>query len=103
MKFRKKPVVIEAVQWSGANVQELSSWLAGFDLHVAPPNDEPECVGCVARFDYTANPPTVLIPTLEGTMTASAGDWIIRGIKGEFYPCKPDIFEATYEAVEPTR
>ena len=93
MKFHKKPVVIEAVQWSGANVQELSNWLAGF----------PECAKCVARFDYTSQPPTVLIPTLEGTMTASAGDWVIRDVKGAFYPCKPDIFEATYEAVEPTR
>lgn len=99
-KFRKKPVVIEAVKWTGANVQALSEFLAGFDLHVAPPNGEPACGECIARFDYTTPVPSVAIPTLEGTMTASAGDWIIRGIKGELYPCKPDIFEATYEAVE---
>jgi hypothetical protein len=96
-KFRKKPVVLEACRWDGANVQELTTWLAGFDLHVAPPNDEPECVKCIARFDYTVTPPSVLIPTLEGTMAATAGDWIIRGVKGELYLCKPDIFDATYE------
>jgi hypothetical protein len=98
-KFRKKPVVIDAVQWTGANVQELSEFLAGFALHVAPPN-EPSCPKCIAFFDYTTAAPSLTIPTLEGNHTASPGDWIIRGIRGEFYPCKPDIFEATYEAVE---
>src|SRR5258708_3640025 len=99
-KFRKRPVVIDAIQWTGANVQELSDWLAGFDSHVAPPNDEQECAKCIARFDYTATPVSVLIPTLEGTMTAIAGDWIIRGVAGEFYPCKPAIFEKTYESAD---
>lgn len=98
-KFRKKPVVIDAMQWTGANVQELTNFLAGFKVHVAPPNGEAECRTCIARFDYTVSPATVIIPTLEGDHTASAGDWIIRGIKGEFYPCKPDIFEMTYEPV----
>jgi len=98
-KFRKKPVVIDAVQWNGANVQELSEFLAGFALHVAPANDEPACSKCIARFEHTTTPPSLTIPTLEGDHTASPGDWIIRGIKGEFYPCKPDIFEATYDAV----
>lgn len=99
MKFRKKPVVINAVQWTGANVQELTNFLAGFEVHVAPPNSEAECVSCIAKFDFTTQPASVRIPTLEGEMTASAGDWMIRGVKGEFYPCKPDIFAATYEPV----
>ena len=62
MKFRKKPVVVEAWQWNG--------------------------------------PGYLSIPTLEGLMSANPGDWIITGIKGERYPCKPDIFAATYEAVD---
>lgn len=85
-KFRKKPVVIEAVQWTGANDAEVSEF--------CPPS----------TFAYTASTtsPTrasLCIRTLEGEMRADVGDWIIRGIKGEFYPCKPDIFAATYEAV----
>lgn len=77
MKYRKKPVVIEAVQWNGSNQNELSSFM-----------------GVVGTCDNK-----VEIHTLEGMLTASIGDWIIKGIKGEFYPCKPDIFAATYEPV----
>ncbi len=82
MKYRKKPVVIEAVQFTGL-------------LSI------PSIVDFCPTFQQTSpEDSTVLefgIPTLEGTMTASVGDWIIKGMKGEFYPCKPDIFEATYE------
>jgi len=83
MKYRKKPVEIEAVQIAGDNDDEL---LAFINEHVVP-------------FEIIADH-TILIHTLEGDMRADPGDWIIKGIKGEFYPCKPDIFEATYEAVE---
>jgi hypothetical protein len=83
MKYRKKPVVIDAVQVRGDNDDEL---LAFINEHVVP-------------FEITGDH-EFAIHTLEGTMTASPNDWIIRGVKGEFYPCKPDIFEATYEAVE---
>ena len=77
MKFRKKPVVIEAVQFDGS--------LASV-----------EClVGLTVTQDRTSD--SCQIETLEGVMSASKGDWIICGIKGEFYPCKPDIFAATYE------
>jgi hypothetical protein len=105
-KFRKKPVVVEVVQWTGANVQEVTNFLAGFDVHIAPlggvrSDFDLECSRCVARFDYTVSPPALTIRTLEGDHLASAGDWIIRGVKGEFYPCKPDIFAATYETAEP--
>jgi hypothetical protein len=91
-KFRKKPVVIEAMRFPG---------LPGFGFE----RDEIEAM---ERFDawlsanqgerccrYVGN--TVVIPTLEGEMRADPGDWIIRGVKGELYPCKPDIFAATYE------
>lgn len=81
-KFRKKPVVIEAWQWDGiATAPERPEWLNG-----------------KARADH--NEQTLAIATLEGTMIATVGDWIIRGVKGEVYPCKPDIFAATYEAAD---
>lgn len=78
MKFRKKPVVIEAVQWTGDNEMEIYDFSNGKVLHIAGSTK-------------------MLVPTLEGDMQASVGDWIIRGVQGEFYPCKPDIFAATYE------
>ncbi len=78
-RFRKKPVVIEAVQYDGKNGTQLLSWMNGVEC-------EEDFLG-----DY------VEIKTLEGTMRADRGDWIIKGVKGEFYPCKPAIFEATYE------
>jgi hypothetical protein len=79
--YRKKPVVVEAVRWDGGNCDEVFAFLG-----MPHPDDE---------LDHSQ----IHIPTLEGTMTASPGDWLIRGVKGEFYPCKPDIFAATYELV----
>jgi hypothetical protein len=86
MKFRKKPVVIEAVQWTGGyeSIKDLIDFNNSGLL-----------------WTYVEANQCIEIPTLEGNMYASVGDWIIKGIKGEFYPCKPDIFEATYEQ-EPT-
>ena len=90
MQFRKKPVVIEAVQWDGMNADAV----LGFTLGRASVRDE----------SFQRDRPRVLvIETLEGDMRAEPGDWIIRGVKGEFYPCKPDIFAATYEAVDAER
>lgn len=83
MRFRKKPVEIEAVQYTVESCREIHDWI-GMEHE---PGDE----SCRAG---------IFIDTLEGLMTADLGDWIIRGVKGEFYPCKPDIFEATYEPVE---
>lgn len=90
-KFRKKPIVIEAVQWTGANVNEVLPFFGDFSKL---PNN-----GAYVNPGIGHCPPegTLTIPTLEGDMTASAGDWIIKGVNGEFYPCKPDIFEKTYE------
>jgi hypothetical protein len=81
LHYRKKPVVIEAVQWTGRNGSELAAFLAGTDW-VHPVGADPQ------------------IRTLEGDLHISEGDYVIRGVQGEFYPCKPDIFEQTYEPVE---
>ena len=83
MKYRKKPIVIEAIQWTGENLNELT-----FKF--------PKCFGS----HLISNKSEIVISTLEGNMVANIGDYIICGIKEEFYPCKPDIFEATYEKVE---
>ena len=87
MKYRKKPVVIEAQPFTGIeSYLDIVAWAKAAGM------TNPEA------FRYET--PIMLVPTLEGTMAANPGDWIIRGVKGEFYPCKPDIFEATYEKVE---
>jgi hypothetical protein len=101
-QFRKKPVVITAVRWDGSEaclVNTLLPFLAdghpSFDHLPIAPNDPHKAQG----IGYTPALGEAYIPTLEGLMTAKPGDWIIRGVKGEFYPCKPDIFEATYDEV----
>lgn len=85
MKFRKKPVVVEAKEYTGTdeNTQELLEW--GLENSV------------IGKIGVLGDQLTIL--TLEGIMYANVGDWIIQGVKGEFYPCKPDIFELTYEQV----
>lgn len=92
MQYRKKPVVIEAFQFLG------ESTLARDDNEWATPT---WFVDAVLEPSVWAYPDHIEIQTLEGRMSADIGDWIIRGIKGELYPCKPDIFEASYEVVEP--
>lgn len=86
MKYRKKPIVIEAVQWTGENAEEV----------VKLSNGSRELEFCD---DFIEDKPEVKIKTLEGIMTANKGDWIIKGISNEFYPCRNDIFEKTYEPV----
>lgn len=88
MKFRKKPVVIDAFQFK-------SDWKSGtvsFPLWASQAISD-------SFIDLDKEPGSALISTLEGVMKATDGDWIIRGVKKEMYPCKPDIFEATYEPV----
>ena len=78
-RYVKRPVVIEAMQYDGRNTNEVAGWLMENGVHVGWSNA------------------AMVIPTLEGRMEASPGDWVIRGVKGEFYPCKPDIFAAMHE------
>jgi hypothetical protein len=77
-KFRKKPVVVEAVQFTG-NFDEIEEFVGG---------------------DCSYHAGVLIVATLEGPLKASNNDWIIKGVNGEFYPCKPDIFKKTYERVE---
>lgn len=92
MKYRKKPVVIEAMQFTQENALKIVEWIddqgGEVQFHVS---EDPPATRRVTRID---------IGTLEGTMTANPGDWIIKGVAGEFYPCKPDIFDASYEPAE---
>lgn len=89
-KFRKRPVVVEAVQLRWDTWNEVCEHAGVGKLQDDKPEGETLPDGRIA----------LNIPTLEGVMQAVEGDWIIRGVKGELYPCKPDIFEATYEPVE---
>lgn len=103
--FRKKPVTIEAREFGGiaAEVREVCGWIERDNVTTL--EDSPEGLALKAEYGLrdgltvAIDPATgaLVIPTLEGLMRATLGDWIIRGIKGEFYPCKPDIFAATYE------
>lgn len=77
--YRKKPVEIEAIQYSGANAAAIAEFVGD---------------------SYVSNVRIPVIRTLEGEMRVVSGDWIIKGVKGEFYPCKPDIFNETYDEVD---
>ena len=89
-KYMKKPVVIEAIEWTGINKQEIDDFVIGTNPY----------------HGFVEDGETMFIDTLEGRMFASKGDMIIKGVKGEFYPCKPDVFELSYiifdRDVEPT-
>lgn len=86
MKYRKKPVIIEAIQFedNSDRIIEIHEFMGGDTIRV--------------NYEDKVNP-YLKIETLEGIMKASVGDYIIKGVNGEFYPCKPDIFEKTYERV----
>ena len=77
MKFRKKPIIVEAKQWNGNNLKEMTEFM-GNEPHIGKAK-------------------TLWIITFEGNMMASPNDWVIKGVADEFYPCKPDIFLKTYE------
>lgn len=91
MKYRKNPVVIEAIQWNGTNLEEVKRF-AGNSL---------EYRICDTAWEVGKGAPhvNIRINTLEGIMYVNRCDYIIKGVNGEFYPCKPDIFEKTYELV----
>lgn len=92
MKYRKKPVVIEAVRWNGMNKSEIEQF-AGDNVKIEVIRESNAEYGIPSQIDC-------MIKTLEGDMMASPGDYIIKGVKGEFYPCKPDIFEKTYDETD---
>ena len=92
-KYRKKPVVVEAVQWDGTNEDEINKFVG-------------LCIGAKIYWSHNLYGPNeyekglkLNIQTLEGVMRAKRGDYIIKGVNGEIYPCKPDVFEKTYEKV----
>jgi hypothetical protein len=85
--FKKKPVIIEAIQWTGENLKEIIDFTG---LHPSAQKWSWE------QYELVVKEEGLKIFTLEGAMMATINDWIIKGVKGEFYPCKPDIFEATY-------
>jgi hypothetical protein len=89
MKFRKKPVVIEAVQWNGDNLAQLQDW--GAPVTILPATDMQSLI--VGTLEDG--------PNCEAVHVATMHDWIIKGVNGEFYPCKPDIFAKTYDDAEP--
>ena len=84
-KYRKKPVVIEAHKFTDENKNQVFNWIR-----------------CNTEAMFLDGKPAIKIQTLEGDLIATLGDYVIKGIQGEFYPCKPDIFELTYEPVEET-
>ncbi len=82
-KYRKKPVVVEAIQYTGNNFADLVEFIGGIE----------------ERHKIDIHRDSIFIKTLEGDMQAKKGDYIIRGVKGELYPCREDIFNETYEEV----
>jgi hypothetical protein len=86
MRYRKKPVVIDAIQFTKNNFEDIKLFTAGaaHDFNVGPITKKAFCI----------------IDTLEGVITATEYDYIIKGVNGEFYPCKPDIFDKTYDKVD---
>ncbi len=96
-QYQKKPLTVEAARFTLPNAQALVRWIGEDTARLNLESDEAWKIGKA--------PPvfSLTIHTLEGDMTAMLGDYIIKGVNGEFYPCKPDIFEKTYEAVEPPK
>lgn len=88
-KFRKKPVVVDAIQWTGKNIEDIRLFSGG----------EVDYYHWEQLNESGINKEMLEVNTLEGKMEARKGDWIIKGVNGEFYPCKPDIFEKTYEPI----
>ena len=93
-QFRKKPILIEAMQWTGDNLRAVISFTDG------PPDTRSMHAGMKwIEYEDLVERDGLMIYTLEGQLTASVGDWIIKGTRGEHWPVKPDIFADTYEAI----
>ena len=111
MKYRKKPVVVEAIQFTGIpdNVNAILAWVGDTSKvrAIMPHDPDPDCPTpeyhathfYCPHCSFVSTDPHLIVKTLEGDMKASIYDYIIKGVNGEFYPCKPDIFEKTYEEV----
>ena len=95
MKYRKKPVIVDAVEWTGRNHREMYDFLTGrqYERHIEVQSDH-------FYIDHSRGEGGLVIKTLEGDMFANIGDYIIKGVAGEYYACKPDIFSRTYESVK---
>ena len=93
--YRKRPVVIQAVQWVGSNLREVTEFIDGQKV------ETPTEISRHKWYDYEEliRREGLIIKTLEGQHIATLNDFIIKGVRGEFYPCKPDIFRETYEEV----
>ena len=98
--FRKRPVIIEAVRLDGVFLEGGNRYSVLFDIEGSLPKWLRDALLDGGISPVLDNPPQVVIRTLEGEMLAGKGDWIIRGVKGELYPCKPEIFEKTYDPVD---
>ena len=92
MKYKTKPCEIDAIQWNGRNLEEIKDFVGDSLVYNI----------CDTAWEVGKGIPHVnmIIKTLEGNMFASVGDYIIKGLRGEFYPCKPDVFEKKYEPIE---
>ena len=102
-KYRKKPVIIEAVQFTGENNKNVVDVYNFLENSNAESQAEIKCYGKNFEIDFcngTCNVGDIIIKTLEGDTRAKHGDYIIKDVNGEFYPCKPDIFKKTYEIVD---
>ncbi len=93
-KFRKKPVVVEAVKVTKKNMWDVMNWIV---------NNTPDESPRSAYVDKSIFEPRLIIQTLEGSMEANIGEYVIKGVKGEFYPCKADVFDMTYTEVKNNR
>jgi hypothetical protein len=94
-KYRKKPVVIEAIEWTGKNLLQVYAF-----MHSFPERNCKSAEDAWDNYEEMIKRDGLIIKTLEGEHLASIGDFIIKGVHGEFYPCKPDIFAKTYEPAE---
>ena len=93
IKFQKKPVIIEALEWDGSSHRPMFDFLGG---------EQSSSIGTHGKnfyIDYAKVTGGLIIKTLEGEHLANIGDWIIKGVEGEYYPCKPSVFKKTYDRV----
>ena len=95
--YTKLPVTVQAIQWDGKNLKEVTSFISGKPVDLS----EYAAIFAWERYEKIISDKGLTINTLEGEMKASIGDYIIKGVNGEFYPCKPDIFTKTYQESNP--